>query len=1194
MCNVEPQKVVAEDACFVPGVQYDGSLRVFRLRCKSSMYAFRIDDQRNLEHLYWGPALPTSDDITFLTRARVPGPFDLRGVATVAEALGLDELKMIGDNTRSLSEAWRVFTKEKSNVSSEVSVRLKARRLENASWRLWYMDMSGQSLNRDFSEAAITKALEMHKESIASLSNSTFMSESCQPVVEMGMGNGDVSHDEWSSSSDSSPEVPKKASQISSKHANGKSSTSAWTNLTARTSVSEVRVCESDEANPRGMQAVLSAVPLRSQVPSSLQIKSTPKTKGIDFLKSSHFISRQKELNTSSLVTSAIGLEPPPLPPLPLTEGTAFEGSMSPLSSMDLEGHKGSRQRFGDQMKSRIRDEVMSQGGRKIKSKNSILFEEDDKLPSHFSKSRSTVKTVTKKTSSAKTLSIRHRLLDGITAVPEKFESGLSEEVVTSSPIPIKKSLPGNQAPISPKKSFAAMEAIAGVESVDAILDLNEVASTTNWEKLDPDVAGKSCKLLEFSDGGSGDFREPSFKIHYSKDGSFISPMEYSSHRITRGKPSMPEYMPALYTESPSEATTLVVEMIDRMTKFKINLYYTVFHNYDVITRRCVIVNDSDQEVCLGQAMSATIDFDAESVFFMTQLSGGWARERQVITRKLEEGLTVVRSTRGSSSHQFNPFLVITPDREPNENFGECFAFCLVYSGNFQGSAEVTEHNRLRVNMGINAENFSWHLEPAKNGKRGGMFHTPEIIMSYSSGGMGGMSRQLHRIFRERLMPPAWRYKIPPVLLNTWEAAYFNVTHDLVVEIGKKAAKAGIELLVLDDGWFGSRNDTYSGLGDWTPNLRKLPKGLKGLAQDVNALGLKFGLWIEPEMVSMNSDLYRQHPDWHLHVPSRSRTIGRNQLVLDFSRKCVRDNIYSQLEAVLRGANIEYVKWDMNRNLTEVFSQDWEPSRQGEIAHRYMLGVYEVFARITKAFPTVLFESCSGGGGRFDAGMLYFTSQIWTSDNTDALSRARIQYGTSLAYPASAMGSHVSTVPNHQTMRSTTVKTRSLLAMSGTFGYELDPREMTEKDVKEVQSYIRLQKRVAPLIYEGDMYRLWSPFDMASMAWMFVSRDKRRAVVIATNIVRAVGKLDPRLRLEGLIPSAIYSVEELCPGTMVRNLDTGAIEYEPRGVYQYGKILKLSGLALCRAGLPINFIFDADSVIFELNEIGSTTPSLPN
>lgn len=1183
MRRVEPMAILEDDGIFAPGIHYDGSLRVFRLRCKSSMYAFRIDDQRNLEHLYWGPALPSSDDITFLTRARVPGPFDLRGVATVAQALGMDELKMIGQSSQSLSEAWRVFTREKGNIREDVAVRLKARRLENTSWRLWYMDLRGQRLNREFSEVAVHKARKMHLDSMA-----TFLENRQRPQFPQDVGEL-ITNGQHVSGSDSPVSSSARSSSNTSPSASiylpdDMGSSPSDKDLNAHMTVSDFRVSASDQATPKSMQAVLTSVPLKGQNAHGKQSAGSPR--------SNQFMSRQQELNTSSAMSAGIGLEPAPLPPLPLADTSDAESKNSVLPCLDLQGHRGGRERFEEQLKLKIHVEVASkQKANKID--DGFVLDKQEPLPNLRTQSGDIPQRAgTKNKLTGASVSFKHCLTQSHGLEIDARERDSNDDHKSRTSMTSKRSNVATQNVLPPKKNFAAIEAMAGINSADAILDLNETKSTTNWEKLDPDVAGKSCKLLEYSDSGSGDFREPSFKLHYSKDGSFISPLEYTSYKIIRGKSSMPENMPALYTETPSEATTLVIEMVDRLTKFKVHLYYTVYHDYDIIARRAVLENDSDQAVCLNQAMSATVDFDAESVFYMTQLSGGWARERQVITRKLDEGLTVVRSTRGSSSHQFNPFLVITADREPNEKFGDCYAFCLVYSGNFQGSAEVTEHNRLRVNMGVNAENFSWHLEPAKNGTPGGRFYTPEIVLAYSNCGMGGTSRQLHRIFRERLMPPKWRYKIPPVLLNTWEAAYFDVTHDLVVEIARKAAKAKIELLVLDDGWFGSRNDTYSGLGDWTPNPKKLPKGLNGLAEDVNALGLKFGVWIEPEMVSMNSDLYRQHPDWCLHVPSRSRTIGRNQLVLDFSRKCVRDNIYCQLEALLRGANIEYVKWDMNRNLTEVFSQDWEPSRQGEIAHRYILGVYEVFGKITRAFPHVLFESCSGGGGRFDAGMLYFTSQIWTSDNTDALSRARIQYGTSLAYPASAMGSHVSNVPNHQTMRTTSVKTRSLLAMSGTFGYELDPRDMTEKDVNEVLSYIRLQKRVAPLVYQGDMYRLWSPFEHPSMAWMFVSQDKRRAVVIATNIFRAVGKLDPRLRLDGLLSTAIYSVEELCPGTMLRNLDTGAIEYEPRGVYQYGKILKLSGLALCKAGLPINFLFDADSVIFELNQIGSLTPSL--
>lgn len=491
------------------------------------------------------------------------------------------------------------------------------------------------------------------------------------------------------------------------------------------------------------------------------------------------------------------------------------------------------------------------------------------------------------------------------------------------------------------------------------------------------------------------------------------------------------------------------------------------------------------------------------------------------------------------------------------------------------------------------------------------------------------------------------------------EAAYFNVTHEVVVEIGRVAAKAGIEMIVLDDGWFGERNDTTAGLGDWFPNRTKLPYSLDGLVRDVNNLGLKFGIWMEPEMVSMDSKLYKEHPDWCLHVPSRGRTTGRNQLVLDFSRECVRDHIYNEMDKILSSCPVEYVKWDMNRHLTEVFSQDFPAERQGEVAHRFLMGVYEVLGRITRQHPDVLFETCSGGGGRFDAGMLFFAPQIWTSvrwpgrvracsaalamlyqpwagvydaspllarkrgfmscclrtrrgavsferlysrvllvallmcvvylpilhglflflavffrlplaqDNTDALSRVQIQMGTSLAYPVSSMGSHVSSVPNHQTLRTTSMKTRSLVALCGSFGYELDPRNLTTEELAEIRRYIELHKMLSPIVIKGDMYRMWSPFTSDSAAWMFVSQDKVDAVAIAVNLRREVGRLLPRLTLRGLSPNKVYEVEELCPGHVVRNIDTGAIDFDSSGVYQFGTPLRMSGRALCSAGLPV-------------------------
>lgn len=967
-----------------PGVTYDGQRRLFRLRCKTSLYAFRVDDARNLEHLYWGPSLPQADDITYLIRSHVATPFDPKGSVAVSFAKVLGICDTLSDKRKPSNR-----TPEQRTSSWEHIKR--NRRLENASWRLWHQ-------NRN--------------------------------------------------------ELPPSSTSSSS--------------LTADILPQEAAL------HNRAFPPANQLPPLFNEPPST---STNPLTR-------SH--SRPRDLvNPSQQIRSR-------------TNSTSLLSALTDLntvhSSTDIEAAAGD-------------------GGR-------------NRIPS-------------------------------------------------SSNIHALSSTQPNQSP-----SFPTSRSFNFNLNNASYTDLSVQDQDTNWGALDPEVLGKNTKLLEFSDQGTGDYREPSFKVTFASDGSSVCPIHYKGHRIVEGKVPMPSPLPAMYTDRLEEATTLIVEMEDSLYSLRFSLYYTVMHDYDIITRRTVVVNDGRHPVTLRHVSSGTFDFDAEGDFFMTQLAGGWARERHVITQKLEYGVKEIKSTRGASSHQFNPFIIISPTGEPVEDSGDCFGFALVYSGNFSTKCEVTEYGRLRVNMGINPDGFIWYLDN-KEGKN--TYCTPEVVMSYSNEGLGGLSRTLHRAFRERLLPRNWRYKIPPVLINTWEAAYFDVSHEIVVDIAQAARKANIELLVLDDGWFGQRDNTLSGLGDWFPNSKKFPFGVDGIARAVNDIGLKFGIWVEPEMVSIDSDLYRKHSDWCLCVPTRSRTTGRNQLVLDFSREVVRDHIYKQLFKLFTSANIEYVKWDMNRHLTEVFSQEWHAERQGEVSHRFILGLYELLGRLTETFPNILFETCSGGGGRFDAGMLYFAPQIWTSDNTDAISRVSIQYGTSLAYPAMCMGAHVSAVPNHQTLRTTPMKTRTVVALSGTFGYELDPREFTEEDIAEVRGYIDLQKNLAPLVYEGDMYRLWSPFKSSSAAWMFVSRDKKRGVVIAVNIRRIVGRLLPRLKLQGLVDDTCYRVDELCPGTVVRNADTGAIEHTQLGVSQYGEPLMISGYTLRNAGLPIKFMFDSDSVLLELN-----------
>ena len=515
--------------------------------------------------------------------------------------------------------------------------------------------------------------------------------------------------------------------------------------------------------------------------------------------------------------------------------------------------------------------------------------------------------------------------------------------------------------------------------------------------------------------------------------------------------------------------------------------------------------------------MSLCLDLP-DSGYEWMQFSGAWARERHPVVRKLDTGMLSVESMRGNSSHQNNPFMILKrPDT--NEDTGEAIGFSLVYSGNFLISAEVDAGGMTRVLAGINPAWFSWQL------KTGDTFQTPEAIAAYSDEGLNGMSQSLHRLYRKRLARGEWRDRPRPILLNNWEATYFDFNEEKLLRIAKRAKECGVELFVLDDGWFGKRRNDRAGLGDWIPCRDLLPGGITGLAEKVTGMGLQFGLWIEPEMVNPDSDLYRAHPDWCLHVPGRPSLLSRNQLVLDFSRHEVVEYIYGMISAVLKDARISYIKWDMNRSLTECFSAAAGPERQGEIFHRHILGVYALYERLTNEFPHILFESCAGGGGRFDPGMLYYAPQAWTSDNTDAVERVRIQYGTSYGYPLSGMGSHVSAVPGHQMNRTTPLKTRAETAYFGTYGYELDLNTLSAKEREEVRQYTAFMKAHRELIQFGTFYRLRSPFAHNDAAWMVVSEDRREALVGYYRTLSRINERPARLFLRGLEMDMLYEVE---------------------------------------------------------------------
>ncbi|WP_194544623.1 alpha-galactosidase [Paenibacillus sp. JZ16] len=620
----------------------------------------------------------------------------------------------------------------------------------------------------------------------------------------------------------------------------------------------------------------------------------------------------------------------------------------------------------------------------------------------------------------------------------------------------------------------------------------------------------------EYPGYGSGDFRQPAYQVQLA-NGTTVTEAEYVRHRIYSGKPKL-EGLPAVYTEQDAEADTLELELFDRASGLTIYLSYTVMNAFDAITRSVSFRNDSKENITLLRAMSASVDMN-HSRYDLLHLHGAWARERHVQRRRLSPGMQGIESRRGSSSHNHNPFLALLSEGAGEEH-GEVYGFSLVYSGSFSAQVEVDQYETARVTMGLNPFDFCWLLEPRQS------FQTPEAVMVFSAEGLGGMSRRYHKMYRTRLSRGQFRDATRPVLVNNWEATYFNFNADKIEQIASAGRDLGIELFVLDDGWFGKRNDDTTSLGDWVVDKNKLPEGLEDLVKRVRNLDMQFGLWFEPEMISPDSDLYRQHPDWCLHVEGRRRTEGRQQLILDFSREEVGDAVADMVRSILQSAPITYVKWDMNRNMTEIGSAALPPERQRETAHRYMLGLYRVMEQLTTEFPHILFESCSGGGGRYDPGMLYYMPQTWTSDNSDAVSRLKIQYGTSLVYPLSSMGAHVSAVPNHQVFRNTSLRTRGHAAMSGNFGYELDLTAFSEQEKEEVREQVKLYKEIRHLVQFGDFYRLRNPFEGNEAAWTIVSEDRSEAVLYYFRILSEANEPIVWLRTAGLDPEGDYRCVE--------------------------------------------------------------------
>ena len=677
----------------------------------------------------------------------------------------------------------------------------------------------------------------------------------------------------------------------------------------------------------------------------------------------------------------------------------------------------------------------------------------------------------------------------------------------------------------------------------------------------EPGLLSMQYTRQEYPSYGTGDYRSPAVTIA-QENGSRIIDFKYAGHEIYSGKKEILP-LPATYVEGKEEAETLEVTLHDNVMDTDLILSYTIYEAYPVITRNTKFVHKGKEKIVLERAMSASVEF-LDMDYEMVQLSGGWSRERYVKNRKLEMGIQSIQSLNGTCcGAEHNPFLAL---KRPHttESQGEVYGFSLVYSGNYLGQVEVSTFDMTRVMMGINPEDFSWEL------KSGESFQTPEVVMVYSDKGLNKMSQTYHRLYRKRLMHGEWRDKARPILLNNWEATYFDFNEEKILTIAKKAKEAGVELFVLDDGWFGARNDDYRGLGDWYVNLEKLPDGISGLSKKVEELGLKFGLWVELEMVNKDSDLYRAQPDWNISAPHRFESDARHQNVLDFSRKEVVDYIYEMIAKVIRESSISYIKWDMNRYMSEPYSKGSAPCEQGKVMHKYILGVYDLYTRLTTEFPHILFESCASGGARFDPAMLYFAPQTWCSDDTDASERTKIQYGTSYVYPIVSMGSHVSAVPNHQMHRITPIETRANVAYFGTFGYELDLNLLSDAEIETVKKQIAFMKEHRELIQmDGDFYRLLSPFEGNETAWMVVSSDKTQAVAAFYQRLNKVNASWLRLKLDGLDANTKYEVS--CDMAPVASYDAKIAEaYGHKTEEDSVKTYQAYGDELMSAGIPID------------------------
>ena len=618
----------------------------------------------------------------------------------------------------------------------------------------------------------------------------------------------------------------------------------------------------------------------------------------------------------------------------------------------------------------------------------------------------------------------------------------------------------------------------------------------------------------EFPTDGLGDFRRSALAITNSTGNNGIE-LKYKNHEIIDGTVSLPG-LPCVFGEK-KVSQTLKLTAADELLNIEVTLFYTVFEGINAIVRSAKISNYGKDTVYIKKALSASFDMDNDN-YDMITLHGSWARERHIDRRPVHKGLQGVVSMRGETSHQEHPFIALL-DKNADENSGKVYGINFIYSGNFIGEIQNNQFDSLRIQMGINPENFAWKLNAEEE------FYTPQAVLTYSNCGLNGMSHAFHDLYRNHLIRSPFKNKMRPILINNWEATYFNFDTEKLLDIAREAHKDGIEMLVMDDGWFGKRNFDDNSLGDWIVNEEKLKGGLKHLVDEVNKIGLKFGIWFEPEMISPDSDLYRAHPDWAIQIKGRIPGMSRQQLVLDITRKEVRDYVYNMVYSILKSANIEYVKWDMNRQLSDIGSTGLPSDQIGEFYHRYVLAVYEMQERLISDFPNLLLENCSGGGARFDPGMFYYSPQIWCSDDTDAIERLSIQEGTALMYPLSTMGAHVSVCPNHAVGRVTPFKTRGYVALSGTFGYELDITKLPPEERAMIPHQVELYKKYSSLVREGDYYRIAS-FSQNNEydAWTSISKDKTTALVTYVQVLYHPNYKTRFIKVSGLNADSKYKV----------------------------------------------------------------------